>query len=119
MTVETQHLEFKSLRLIEGKTTDFSGVAKICVCFANAAGGTLRIGVEDGHAAPSAAQAVDASLLDLLRKRIGALTDNVQATPQLLTHSNGGQYIDVVIARSQGIASTSDGRFYLRVGDSC
>ncbi|WP_323033265.1 hypothetical protein [Paracoccus sp. (in: a-proteobacteria)] len=58
-------------------------------------------------------------LLDQLRKRIAEKTVNVQVAPELVTAPNGGQYIALQIARSVGVASTSDGRYFVRVGDGC
>ncbi len=119
MSRETQTLDQKSLRVITGKTPDWSALAADCVCFANASGGCLRIGVEDGQTLPPAAQRVPVELLDRLRKRIGELTVNVQVAPALVVAENGGEYIDLVVARASGVASTADGRYFLRVGDAC
>ena len=57
--------------------------------------------------------------LDRVRKRIGELTVNVQVAPALGGAENGGEYIDLVVARAVGVASTADGRYFLRVGDAC
>jgi ATP-dependent DNA helicase RecG len=43
----------------------------------------------------------------------------VQVLPELRRAPNGGELIVLSIARSAGVASTSDGRYFLRVGDSC
>ena len=48
MNRETQQVDQKSLRVITGARADFSALAADCVCFANASGGCLRIGIEDG-----------------------------------------------------------------------
>lgn len=119
MNTETQFVDQKSLRLVSGSAADFRALAADCVCFANAAGGRLRIGIEDGQQQPPAGQRIPAGLLDTLRKRIGELTVNVQVAPEILTAGNGGEYISLAIARSLGVASTSDGRYYVRVGDTC
>jgi ATP-dependent DNA helicase RecG len=58
-------------------------------------------------------------LLDRLRKRIGELTVNVQALPSVRSASNGGGFIELVVERSPSVASTRDGRYFLRVGDTC
>lgn len=119
MSSETQHVDLKSLRLVTGKTADFPALAGYCVCFANAAGGQLRIGIEDGQTLPPADQRIAPALLDTLRKRIGELTVNVQVAPQIITAENGGEFVELTIARSVGVASTHDGRYFLRVGDTC
>lgn len=38
----------------DGSTADFGELARDCVCFANSAGGTLLIGIEDDDDAPAA-----------------------------------------------------------------
>ena len=116
---ESQHLDQKSLRKVTGPTADFGELAQDCVCFANGAGGVLLIGIEDDDDAPPAGQRVDPALLDRIRKRIGELTVNVQVAPELKRHENGGEYIALTIPRAAGVASTSDGRYFLRVGDTC
>ena len=118
-TRESYTLDRKSLRLVTGTKPDFGELAQDCVCFANAAGGTLLIGIEDDTEAPPADQRVEPALLDRIRKRIGELTVNVQVAPELKRHENGGEYIALTIPRATGIASTSDGRYFLRVGDTC
>ena len=115
----SQHLDRKSLRKVTGSTADFAELAQDCVCFANGAGGTLLIGIEDDADAPAATQRVEPALLDRIRKRVGELTVNVQVVPELMRHENGGEYIALTIPRAVGVASTSDGRYFLRVGDTC
>lgn len=119
MSFEDQHTDRKSLRTVVGKTADWEALAKDCVCFANGAGGRLLIGIEDGEELPPAGQTVPPELLDRLRKRIGELSVNVQALPSLQCATNGGEFIELLIDRSPNVASTRDGRFFLRVGDTC
>jgi ATP-dependent DNA helicase RecG len=118
-TRESQHLDRKSIRKVTGSTADFGELARDCVCFANSAGGTLLIGIEDDDDAPPPEQRVEPALLDRVRKRVGELTVNVQVVPELKRHENGGEYISLTIPRSAGVASTSDGWYFLRVGDTC
>ena len=119
MTLEDQHTDRKSLRIVTGKNTDWDEIAKDCVCFANSNGGRLLIGIEDGEREPPKGQMVSPGLLEKLRRRIGELTVNVQALPSIQRADNGGEYLELVIDRSACVASTCDGRYYLRVGDSC
>jgi ATP-dependent DNA helicase RecG len=119
MTLEDQHTDRKSLRAVTGRRADWDDVARACVCFANGSGGRLLVGIEDGETLPPAAQVVPADLLDRLRKRIGELTVNVQALPSVRRASNGGEFIELVVERSPSVASTRDGRYFLRVGDTC
>ncbi|TAK54994.1 MAG: ATP-dependent DNA helicase [Gammaproteobacteria bacterium] len=119
MTTEDQHTDRKSLRSVTGKRADWDALARDCVCFANGSGGRLLIGIEDGATEPPADQVVPADLPDRLRKRIGELTVNVQALPSVRRATNGGEYIELDIARSLNVASTTDGRYYLRTADTC
>ena len=119
MTLEDQHTERKSLRLVTGRGADWGDIARACVSFANGAGGRLLVGFEDGEPEPPPDQAIPPGLLEQLRKRIAELTVNVQALPVLQRATNGGEYVEVLVERSPNVASTADGRFFLRVADSC
>lgn len=119
MTRENHHKDRKSLRLVTGRTADFQALAADCVCFANAAGGTLEIGIEDDADLPPADQRVPPELPDQIRRRIGELAVNVQVAPQSVKAVNGGEYVVLAVAPSIGVASTKDGRYFMRVGDSC
>jgi ATP-dependent DNA helicase RecG len=119
MSSESQHIDKKSLRVINGNSARWIDVATDCVCFANASGGCLYIGIEDGESLPSPAQRIAPDLLTRLRKRISELTVNVEVAPEIKVASNGGEYIALNIARSVGPASTADGRYFQRVGDTC
>jgi ATP-dependent DNA helicase RecG len=119
MSLEGQIRDKKSLRAVTGKTADFTELAKDCVAFANAQGGQLHIGIEDKESLPSADQKIPAELLDTIRKRVAELTVNVVILPTIAQADNGGEYINLAIHRSHGVASTTDGRYYLRVADSC
>ena len=119
MSLEDRHTDRKSLRIITAKNPDWDELAKDCVCFANGQGGRLLIGIEDGETLPPPGQTIKPELLDALRKRIGELTVNVQALPRIALADNGGEYIELVISRALGVASTCDGRYFLRVGDTC
>lgn len=118
-TEEGQRLDRKSLRVVQGGSSDFEELAKDCVCFANASGGQLLIGIEDDASQPPPGQRVDSRVLDRIRKRIGELTVNVTVIPEIQTAANGGQLIVLTVQRAISVASTCDGRFYLRIGDDC
>lgn len=114
---ETEHFDRKSLRKVVGRTADWDALAGDSVAFANAAGGRICIGIEDDGVAPPPGQVIDAALPERLKKRIGELTVNVTVACGVRTHANGGQYVEVRVLRANGIASTSSGKYYLRVGD--
>lgn len=119
MSLEGQLSDKKSLRTVTGKTADFTELAKDCVAFANAQGGHLLIGIEDKDVIPPVEQRIKPTLLDTIRKRIAELTVNVIVLPSIVQAENCGEYIDLAIHRSQGVASTSDGRFFIRIADTC
>lgn len=119
MSLENQQVDCKSLAAITGKNPRWGEIAKDCVCFANGLGGRLLIGIEDGERLPPATQQISEGLLEDLRKRVAELTVNVNAWPRIVQAENGGAYIELVIQRSVGVASTADGRYYVRVGDQC
>lgn len=117
MSLEGQLVDRKSLRSVTGKTADWNELAKDCVAFANASGGRLLIGIEDGQAQPPADQHIPDNLSDVLRKKLNERTVNVVAIPEIATAPNGGQYVELKIPRSIAVASTTDGRYFLRVAD--
>lgn len=47
--IEDKNIEYKSLRKVVGKTADLKKLAETCVCFANAQGGEIIIGIEDAY----------------------------------------------------------------------
>jgi len=119
MSYENQNVDQKSLRKVTGTTADWPAVAADCVCFANASGGCLRIGIEEGADQPPVDQRISQELMELIRRRVAELTVNVQVAPERVVADNGGEYVALQVARSVGVASTSDGRYFVRVADTC
>jgi ATP-dependent DNA helicase RecG len=117
VSLEGQLLDRKSLRAVIGKTADWNEIAKDCIAFANATGGRLLLGIEDGQSEPPADQSVPLDLPDTLRRKLAERTVNVTVLPDVATATNGGQYIELRVPRSMAIASTTDGRYFLRVAD--
>ncbi len=118
MNREEQELDQKSIRYALGKHADLDGLACDCVGFANASGGAILLGIEDKQEEPPVGQRIDDAMIDNLRKRVPQVTVNVSAVPQKRTARNGGEYVEIHVAgNQQSIASTSDGRYFLRVAD--
>jgi ATP-dependent DNA helicase RecG len=67
---------------------------------------------------PPPGQRLPADLLTRIRRRIAELTVNVQVLPSSQQAANGGEYVEVVVPHSANVASTSDGRYFLRIADS-
>lgn len=116
---ENEDVDRKSLRKVTGKTADWHELAGDCVCFANGSGGTLLIGIEDDATEPPPDQRIPPTLLDTIRKRVGELTVNVHVLPSLQTADNGGHLVVLRVSRATGVASTSDGRYFVRIADTC
>jgi ATP-dependent DNA helicase RecG len=117
LSLEGQFLDRKSFRAVTGKTADWNEIAKDCIAFANATGGRLLLGIEDGQDAPPAGQQIPADLPDTLRRKLAERTVNVAVLPDIVTAPNGGQFIELRIPRALAVASTNDGRYFLRVAD--
>lgn len=117
MTLEGQLVDKKSLRAVTGKNADWDGLAKDCIAFSNAQGGRVLIGIEDDHDAPAPGQRINATLTDILRRKIGERTVSVAVLPEIHQAENGGEYLELRIPRSMAVASTTDGRYFLRVSD--
>lgn len=117
MSQEGQLLDKKSLRAVSGKTADWGELVKDCVAFANATGGHLLIGIEDNQDLPPASQQIPVGMPDTLRRKLAERSVNVVALPNIVTATNGGQYIDLTVPRATAVASTTDGRYFLRVAD--
>ena len=59
MQVEDKNRDYKSIRKAIGKQADLKSLAETCVCFANAQGGELIIGIEDKESSPPQNQRVE------------------------------------------------------------
>jgi ATP-dependent DNA helicase RecG len=121
MMSENHVFEKKSYRKAFGPTADLGDLAKTCVCLANARGGTLQIGIEDKQELPPPAQRIDPDAANLLVRTLGGRAINVGlADPHVITSPNGGQYLQLWVHPSLNtIATTSDGRVYMRLGEEC
>ena len=121
MEIEQQTLDYKSVRKIRSGDKGFKDLSVSCVAFANAQGGTLYIGIEDDTLTPNQDQIISETEVNETVSRLRSLCFNVSLTSsELITHENGGQYFKVMVAPSlKSIATTSDGKIYLRVRDKC
>ena len=109
----------KSLRAIHGPKANFKEIAKDCVGFANAQGGVIDFGIEDNKELPEVNQRIPEDLTVKLLNEIAGKTVNVSAYAEVITADNGGEFLRLSVHRNtHSLASTSDGRYYLRVGDS-
>lgn len=118
MSEEGQLFDKKSLRVVKGGDQGLRALAADCVAMANANGGVLAIGIENDASQPPAGQRVTDDQLLKLQKRIPTLTVNVAVTATRRVAEQGGEWIELrVFPSRQSVAATSDGRYFLRVGD--
>lgn len=118
---EDSYVDYKSLRKAIGSKSDVESLAETCVCFANAQGGKLIIGVEDKEVGPPENQKIDINKMNKVVSRIRSLTDGVAiANPEIHQHENGGEYFSIkILPASRLIATTSSGKVFIRVTDNC
>ncbi|MCC5915905.1 MAG: putative DNA binding domain-containing protein [Cryomorphaceae bacterium] len=110
----------KSLRTLTKANPDWDELAKDCVSFANAQGGSIFFGVEDEDDLPPAGQKIPEHLPAKLQKQIQGRTINVSVIPQVKVAENDAEFLELLVQRNAtAIASTSNGRYYMRVDDDC
>lgn len=118
---ENSQVEFKSLKKAVGTKSDLESLSETCVCFANAQGGSLIIGIENNNDAPPPDQKIDEAQMNKVISRLRSLTDGVAlVNPEVKTHQNGGEYFVIrVLSSTRVIATTSSGKVFVRVSDNC
>lgn len=117
---ENSHFDKKSLKALTKPNPDWNELAKDCVSFANAQGGIIVFGVEDKEELPPEGQKIPGGIIVKLQKQIQSRTINVSIVPQLKEAENGAEFIELLVQRNAtAIASTSNGRYYMRVNDDC
>jgi len=119
--IENQNIDYKSLKLAIGAKSNLSELAESCVCFANAQGGTIIVGIENGKTEPPPDQRVSTEDLNNVISRLRSLTDGVGlANYEIIQHANGGEYFKFSILPSlRTIATTTSGKVFIRVTDKC
>lgn len=117
---ENKNIDKKSLSFLKGRHTDWDELAKDCVAFANAQGGFIYIGIEDDETLPPEHQKVsDKNLPDVIQKNIAQRTINV-GIAATIEYTERAEYIKIQVFRNaQTIASTTDGKYYVRIHDEC
>jgi ATP-dependent DNA helicase RecG len=91
------------------------------VALANAQGGKVFIGFDDKKKLPPENQIIEAEEINNAVTKLRSLCFNVALVgSEILTHKNGSQYFTIIVSPSmKSIATTSDGKIYLRVADKC
>lgn len=118
---ENQTIEYKSIRKIRTGDNGFRDLSVTCVALANAQGGTIFVGYEDKTKEPLPNQHVNIKEINDTLSRLRGLCFNVGiSASEIKSHPNGGEYFELYIAPSlKSIATTSDAKIYMRIGDKC
>ena len=121
MTEETLFTEYKSVQKIRTGDKGFKDLAITCVSLANAQGGTIAIGFDDKSKLPPVVQTINQKEANDAATRLKSLCFNVSLSSSIVQeHENGSQFFTITVSPSlKSIASTSDGKFYIRVVDKC
>ena len=118
---ETLSIEYKSIQKIRNGDNGFRDLAVTCVALANAQGGKIFIGFDDKKKLPPENQMIDAEEINNAVTKLRSLCFNVALVgSEILTHKNDSQYFTIDVSPSmKSIATTSNGKIYLRVADKC
>ena len=120
-SVEKQNIEYKDLQKIRVGDKGFRELATTCVALANAQGGKIFIGYDDKLCAPRPNQIVNEEEANSAATSLRELCFNVSlSTSGVLQDDSGSQYFIIFVFPSiHSIATTSDGKIYIRVADKC
>jgi len=121
MIAEDKKTDYKSLRAVQTGDAGFRKLAEACVCFANAQGGQLVIGIEDKDKLPPVNQTISVELINQTLNRLRSLCFGVAvSSDSIQQHTNGSHYFVIQVLPSlKAIATTSDGKIFIRIGDQC
>ncbi|WP_288612257.1 ATP-binding protein [uncultured Bacteroides sp.] len=121
MDCEKQTTEYKSLLKIRTGDKGFKDLSVTCVALANAQGGRIFIGYDDKKKAPLPEQHVTPDEVNEAVTKLRSLCFNVGlVASEICTDDTGSQYFIVSVSPSMhSVATTSDGRIYIRVADKC
>lgn len=120
-TIENQNIEYKRLTKIRTGEKGFKELAITCVSFANGQGGVIYIGYDDKLRQPLPDQVINTGEINDAVTRLRSLTFGVSmVNSEILADDSGSQYFTITIFPSiRSVATTSDGRIYLRIADKC
>lgn len=119
-------IDYKSLKKVVDsagklKSEGLRDLAVTSVAFANVRGGKIVIGIEDKDKQPPLNQILSAKLANDTVTRLKSLCFNVGfLLGEIETHSNGSQFFSITVYPTlKSVATTADGKIYIRIGDQC
>jgi ATP-dependent DNA helicase RecG len=121
MVAETLNIEYKSLQKIRSGDKGFRDLAVTCVSLANAQGGKIFIGFDDKKKQPPENQIIESEEINDAVTKLRSLCFNVALVgSDIFIYNNESQYFTIQVSPSmKSIATTSDGKIYLRIADKC
>jgi ATP-dependent DNA helicase RecG len=116
-----QNIEYKSIQKISSGDKGFKDLSVTCVALANAQGGRIFVGFDDKTQLPPENQTISTDDINDTVSRLRSLCFNVALFgSEILTYDNGSQYFTIEVSPSlKSIATTSDGKIYIRIADKC
>jgi ATP-dependent DNA helicase RecG len=119
-------IDYKSLKKVldsSGKTKSdgLRDLAVTSVAFANVHGGKIIIGVENKDKQPPLQQTISLKTANETVTRLKSLCFNVGfELGEIETHANGSQFFSITVYPTlKSVATTADGKIYIRIGDQC
>jgi ATP-dependent DNA helicase RecG len=120
------NIDYKSLKKVADtsgrlKSEGLRDLAVTSVAFANVHGGKIIIGIEDKDKQPPLDQSISNKIANDTVTRLKSLCFNVGFDlGDIETHDNGGQFFTIIIYPTlKSVATTADGKIYIRIGDQC
>ena len=120
-STENQNIEYKSIQKIRTGDKGFRDLSVTCVALANAQGGQIYIGIENKTLTVGDNQTITQQELNDAISKLRSLCFGVALlSSSILSDENGSNYFIITVYPSlKIIATTSDGKIYIRLGDKC
>jgi ATP-dependent DNA helicase RecG len=119
-------IDYKSLKKVVDtagklKSEGLRDLAVTSVAFANVHGGKIVIGIEDKDKQPPLNQTISIKTANDTVTRLKSLCFNVGfQLGEIETHDNRSQFFTITVYPTlKSVATTADGKIYIRIGDQC
>ena len=119
-------IDYKSLKKVVDtagklKSDGLRDLAVTSVAFANVHGGKIVIGIEDKDKQPPLNQTISLKIANDTVTRLKSLCFNVGfQLGEIETHANRSQFFSITVYPTlKSVATTADGKIYIRIGDQC
>lgn len=118
---EDKNIEYKGIQKIRTGDKGFKELAGTCVALANAQGGKIYIGIDNKTLMVGENQLITTQEQNDAVSKLRSLCFSVAITSsEILSDENGSQYFTITVFPStKTIASTSDGKLFVRIVDKC